>query len=46
MDIGKGIAVAGIWFGVGFVSMHTGDAIVVVAIAAAAATVLGLLVWD
>ena len=47
MDIGKGIAVAGIWLGVGFSSTSIeGNAIVGVAVAAAAATIFGLLFWD
>lgn len=46
MDIGKGIAVAGIWLSVAFASMHVeGNAIVGVAIAAACATVFGLRAW-
>lgn len=45
-DIGKGIAVAGIWIGVGIVSISAGEAIVAVAFFAAIATAFGLLFWE
>ena len=45
-DIGKGIAVAGIWIGVGISSAFAGQAIIMVALFAAAATVFGLFLWD
>lgn len=45
-DIGKGIAVAGIWLGVGIVSIGSSELIVPVAMFAAVATVFGLLYWD
>lgn len=45
-DIGKGIAVAGIWIGVGIVSMSAGEGIVAIAMFAMLATVLGLMFWD
>ena len=45
-NIGKGIAVAGIWIGVGVVSAFAGDQIGLVAFCAMAATVFGLLCWD
>lgn len=45
-DIGKGIAVAGIWLGVGIASLSGTDYIGLVAVCAACATVFGLLVWE
>lgn len=41
-SIGKGIAVAGIWIGVGIVSISAGEMIAAVAIIA---TVFGLMFW-
>jgi len=38
MDIGKGIAIAGIWLGVGISSIGAGEAVVMVALFAAGAT--------
>lgn len=45
-SIGKGIAIAGIWIGVGIAALSAGDAIVAVALFAMIATVFGLLFWD
>lgn len=45
-DIGKGIAIAGIWIGVGIASISAGEAIVLIAMFAMAATALGILFWD
>lgn len=44
--IGKGIAIAGIWIGVGIVSISAGEMIGLVAMFAMVATVLGLLFWQ
>lgn len=45
-SIGKGIAVAGIWIGVGIASISAGEAIVAVAFFAMLATVFGLMFWQ
>lgn len=45
-SIGKGIAIAGIWIGVGIVSVSAGEAIVAVVMFAMIATVFGLMFWD
>lgn len=38
MDVGKGIAIAGIWIGTGMTAFGAGEAVIVVAMFAAAAT--------
>jgi len=45
-SIGKGIAVAGIWIGVGIVAVWAGEAVAVVSMFAMLATVCGLMFWD
>ncbi len=45
-SIGKGIAVAGIWIGVGIVAIWAGEAVALVSLFAMLATVLGLIFWD
>jgi len=45
-DIGKGIAVAGIWIGVGIASFTAGEYIVGVAIAAGVCSFFTVFAWD
>ena len=44
--LGKGIAIAGIWIGVGIVAISAGDAVIAVSLFAMIATVFGLMFWQ
>lgn len=45
-NLGKGIAIAGIWIGVGIASISAGEYIIMVSLFAMIATVFGLLFWQ